>query len=143
MHSSCKLVASKHCSSPMLAYKQQTNNNKFRWNQEIFSKSIDCLNFVDNLNFCDTVIMEPYGPLYKHWNPGVFRGLLEFVRYLDDSLKNYFLISSVFRETSKTIKNELLDCILEVHHDEICVEIKQYRFLSVMLDNILYVSGIT
>ena len=76
-------------------------------------------------------------------NPGIFRGLLEFAGKLEESLKSYFMKSTVFKGTSKTIQNELLDCILEVCRDEIHAEIKQSKFLSVMSDDISDVSGLT
>ena len=57
-------------------------------------------------------------------NPGVLQGLVEFTGKLGESLKSDFMNSTVFRGTYKTIKNELLDCIIEMCHDVICAEIK-------------------
>jgi hypothetical protein len=68
-------------------------------------------------------------------NPGVFGELLEFAGKLDENLKTHFEIATVFKGNSKTIQNELLDCIFEVCLAEIAVEISRKKFLAVMSDD--------
>jgi hypothetical protein len=73
-------------------------------------------------------------------NPGVFQGLLEFSGKLDKNLKTHFETATMFKGNSKTIQNELLDCILEVCRAEIAAEIMCEKFLAVMSDDTTDVS---
>ena len=52
-------------------------------------------------------------------NPGVFRGLIEYTCSLDSSLEAHINSSKVFKGTSKTIQNELLESILNTCRDKI------------------------
>lgn len=47
-------------------------------------------------------------------NPGVFRGLVDFASRIDRAMEAHVKSATVFKGTSKTIQNELLDCMLEV-----------------------------
>jgi hypothetical protein len=64
-------------------------------------------------------------------NPGGFRGLLEFAGKLDENLKSHFETATMLKGNSKTIQNELLDCILEVCRSKIAAEIGRANFLAV------------
>lgn len=101
------------------ACRQQTNaySEKVRKKRDIVSKLIDCIKFCGEF--------DQRGKDESSHSPKtcVFRGSLE-------SLKTSFLNSTTFRGTSKIIQNELLDCPLDICHDEICTEIKQTKFLS-------------
>ncbi|XP_077293770.1 zinc finger MYM-type protein 1-like [Arctopsyche grandis] len=115
------------------AYRQEINehNEEVKMNREILSKLIDCIVFCGKFEL----------PLRGHdetddaANPGVFRGLLEYFGKLDDNLINHFLNSSVFKESSKIIKNELLECILSVCKEEIRSEIQRAKYLALMADD--------
>ncbi|KAK7906731.1 hypothetical protein WMY93_015343 [Mugilogobius chulae] len=67
-------------------------------------------------------------------NPGIFRGLVDFVSSLDAVLKEHLETATVFKGTSKTIQNELLDCMLSVTRDEIIKQIKDSDFVSIQAD---------
>ncbi|KAF4514077.1 UNVERIFIED_CONTAM: hypothetical protein B566_EDAN018909 [Ephemera danica] len=67
-------------------------------------------------------------------NPGVFRGLINFAQELDLALKEHMESSNVFKGTSKTIQNELLDVMLDIVRDEIKSEIDQAPFLATIAD---------
>ncbi|CAH1098873.1 unnamed protein product [Psylliodes chrysocephalus] len=58
-------------------------------------------------------------------NKRVFRELIDFSSELDADLKKHFHKATVFKGTSKTIQNELLDCKLGVYHEEVAKEIKK------------------
>jgi hypothetical protein len=73
-------------------------------------------------------------------NPGVFRGPLEFAGKLAENLKTNSETATVFKGNSKTIQNELLDCILEVCRAEIAAELSREKFLAVMSDDTTDVS---
>ena len=89
------------------------HNEKVRQNRQILSKIIDCVKFCGKFEHP----LRGHDETSQSSNPGVFRGLSEFAGKLDEFLKSHFMKSTVFKGTSKTIQNELLDCILEVCRD--------------------------
>ena len=52
-------------------------------------------------------------------NPGIFRGLVDVVASLDSALKEHLESATVFKGTSKTVQNELLDCMLAVVREKL------------------------
>lgn len=107
------------------------HNENVTKNREILSKIIDCIKFCGHFEL----------PLRGHDkndssdNVGVFKGLINFASNLDSSLRNHLESNSVFKGTSKTIQNEILNCILDVCRDHISSEINQTSFVSVMADD--------
>ncbi|KAL4126426.1 hypothetical protein QTP88_010648 [Uroleucon formosanum] len=75
-------------------------------------------------------------------NQGVFRGILDLCIDLDSSLRDHFEKSTVFRGTSKTIQNDLLDSILSVCRNKIVNEIQQSEFISIIVDETTDISNI-
>ena len=67
-------------------------------------------------------------------NPGVFRGLIDYTCSLDSSLDSHINSSKVFKGTSKTIQNELLESILEISRNKIMEEVKSADYVAVMID---------
>ena len=67
-------------------------------------------------------------------NPGVFLGLIEYTCSLDSSLETHIDSSKVFKGTSKTIQNELLESILKVSRDKNKEEVRSVDYVSVMID---------
>ena len=65
----------------------------------------------------------------------MFRGLINFTSELDSILYQHLQNATVFKGTSKTIQNDLLDVMLSVLHEEIKNEIKKAVFLAVMSDD--------
>jgi hypothetical protein len=61
---------------------------------------------------------------------------------LDEALKDHIEKATVFKGTSKTIQNELLDCMLDVLQDTIKKEILEADFVSAMADETSDVSSI-
>ena len=57
-------------------------------------------------------------------NPGIFRGLVDFVVSLDSVLEKHLKTATVYKGTSKTIQNKLLDCRLSVLKDYILEDAK-------------------
>ena len=94
------------------------HNIKVKKDREIFSKIIDCIFFCGNFET----------PLRGHdekddsVNP-------------DSDLKNHLKTSTVFKGVSKTIQNETLDCLLQIYHEEIMIEIRKASFVAVMADD--------
>ncbi|CAL7937392.1 unnamed protein product [Xylocopa violacea] len=112
------------------------HNMKVKKNREILSKIIDCIFFCGNFEI----------PLHGRdekddaVNPGIFRGLVNFASNLDSDLKNHLETNAVFKDISKTIHNEILDCLLQIYHEEIRMEIRQASFVAVMVDDTTDVS---
>ena len=74
-------------------------------------------------------------------NPGVFRGLVNFTAALDSALRQHLESATVFKGTSKTIQNELLDIIYETAKTEIRKEVSKAKFVAVISDDATDVSS--
>lgn len=74
-------------------------------------------------------------------NIGVFLGVIELCKDLDVSLRSHFENSKVFKGTSKTIQNDLLDCILLVARNQILLEIENAQFVSIIVDETTDISN--
>jgi len=61
---------------------------------------------------------------------------------LDSSLSDHFEKFTVFRRTSKTIENDLLDSILSVYRNKILNAIQQSEFISIIFDETTDISNI-
>ena len=112
---------------------------KLKKNSVMLSKITECIIFCGNFET----------PLRGHdekddsVNPGlsgIFRGLTNFASKLDPDLKNHLETSTVFKGVSKTIQNEILDCQLQIYHEEIRTEISKVSFVAVMADDTTDVS---
>ena len=68
-------------------------------------------------------------------NPGIFRGLIDFTAALDSALSQLLESATVFKGTSKTIQNELLDIMYETAKNEIKKEINKAKFVAVISDD--------
>ncbi|XP_065224105.1 zinc finger MYM-type protein 1-like [Planococcus citri] len=73
-------------------------------------------------------------------NKGNYVELLNLLALRDDKLAHHLENSTVFTGTSKTIQNELIECISKVVVDEIKSEIRQAKFVSIMLDESVDIS---
>lgn len=107
------------------------HNNKVRMNREILSKIIDCIEFCGDYE----IPLRGHDETENSLNPGIFRGLINFAKKLDSDLKKHFDTCTVFKGISKTIQNELLECVLQVVRSEIKREIKEASFIAVMADD--------
>lgn len=120
------------------AYRLSVNehNRKVTKNREILSKIIDCIKFCGNFE----IPLRGHDETDDSVNPGVFRGLINFASKLDPDLRNHLETNTVFKGVSKTIQNEILDCLLHIYYDQIKKEIKDASFLAVMADDTTDVS---
>ena len=105
-------------------------NEIVRKNRDVLSKIIDCV------KFCGRHELPLRGKIEKEGsdNPGVFLGLIEFASNLDSSLKSHIESASVFKGTSATIQNELLESILHVCRNNIIDEISKSDFIAILSD---------
>jgi len=74
-------------------------------------------------------------------NPGIFCGLINFTAALDSALSQHLESATVFKGTSKTIQNELLDIMYETAKNEIKKEINKAKFVAVISDDTTDVSS--
>ena len=114
------------------AYKQSINKHN-----ETVHKNRDALSKIINIiKFCGKYELPLRGHDEKEGseNPGVFRGLVEYTCSLDSSFETHYNSSTVFKGTSKTIQNELLDGIMHITKEKIKEEVKNSDFLAVMID---------
>ncbi|XP_033611596.1 zinc finger MYM-type protein 1-like [Cryptotermes secundus] len=112
------------------------HNIKVKKNHDILSEIIDCIFFCGNFG----TPLRGYDEKDDSINLGVFRGLVNFASKLDSDLKHHLETSAVFTGVSKTIQNEILDCLLQIYHEEIRTEIKKASFVAVMADDTTDVS---
>lgn len=123
------------CLSSAYAEDIKKHNETVKKNRHVLSKIIDILKLCGNCNL----------PLRGHdeksdsVNKGVFLELVDFTAQLDP-LVSHMQENTVFKGTSKTIQNELLECMLEVCQENILAEIKKSSFLALLVDDTTDVS---
>ncbi|KAK4875694.1 hypothetical protein RN001_012116 [Aquatica leii] len=115
----------------------QKHNEEVTKNRYILTKIINCI------KFCGAFELALRGHDEKETseNPGIFRGLVNFSSELDRTLEEHLKNASIFKGTSKSIQNDILDCMLELCHEEIIQEINKTPFLAVMADETTDVSA--
>ncbi|KAI2646079.1 Zinc finger MYM-type protein 1 [Labeo rohita] len=86
------------------------HNEEVTKNRHILSRIIDCVKFCGAFELA----LRGHDESEGSDNPGIFRGLVDFVASLDGVLKEHLENATVFKGTSKTVQNELLDCMLSV-----------------------------
>ncbi|XP_065117720.1 zinc finger MYM-type protein 1-like [Paramisgurnus dabryanus] len=104
------------------------HNEEVTKNRHILSRIIDCVKFCGAFELA----------LHRHDgssdNPGIFRGLVDFVASLDGVLKEQLENAAVFKGTLETMQNELFDRMLSVVRDHIIQEAQTSAFLSIQVD---------
>ncbi|KAJ1193316.1 hypothetical protein NDU88_002615 [Pleurodeles waltl] len=91
------------------------HNEEVDKNRYILSKLIDCVKFCGAFELA----LRGHDETEESLNPGVFRGLVDFVSNIDSAMEAHLKSATVFKGTSETIQNELLDCMLEVTKETI------------------------
>lgn len=114
------------------AYRQSIKNynDKVTQNRYILSKIIDCIKFCGSFELA----LRGHDETELSENPGIFRGLIDFVSELDGIFKEHLEKSTVFKGVSKTIQNELLESILAVTQEKIQHEVESARFVAIQAD---------
>lgn len=99
-------------------------------NRHILSRIIDCVKFCG----ASELALRGHDESETSENPGIFRGLVDFVASLDGVLKEHLENTTVFKGTSKTVQNELLDCMQSVVKEKVIQEVQKSEFLSIQAD---------
>lgn len=108
----------------------RAHNKDVDHNRHILSKLIDCVKFCGAFELA----LRGHDEKEDSENPGIFRGLVDFVASLDTAMKEHLDTATVFKGTSKTIQNELLDCMYATMQGYIVNEIQSTDFVSVQAD---------
>lgn len=116
----------------------ELHNKQVRENRYVLSLLINCVRFCGAYELA----LRGHDESETSINQGIFRGLVNFTAELNESMKDHLQKATVFKGTSKTIQNELLDCMLQVCHDHISQEIKGADFVSIIADETTDVSNI-
>ena len=114
----------------------RNHNKEVDKNRHILSKLIDCIRFCGAFELA----LRGHDETESSNNPGVFRGLVDLVASLDNVMHEHLQNATVFRGTSKTIQNELLDCMFDVMQGHIIQELKDAEFISIQADETTDVS---
>ena len=115
------------------------HNEQVEKNRYVLSKIIDCIKFCGAFELA----LRGHDESDSSENPGIFRGLIDFVTSLDNAVREHMESNQVFKGTSKTIQNELLDCMLEVCREIIMQEMKEADFVALMADETTDISNET
>ena len=111
------------------------HNDEVSKNRHILGRLIDCVKFCGVFELALRGKDESEGSS----NPGIFRGLVDLVASLDEVFEEHLRTATVFKGTSKTVQNELLDCMASVIRERI-VEVKSARFVAIQVDETTDVS---
>ncbi len=106
------------------------HNEEVDRNRHILSKLIDCVKFCGAFELA----MRGHDENEMSDNPGIFRGLVDLMASIDSVLEEDLQNATVFKSTSKTMQNELLDCMLSVLRDRILEEVKNADYLANQAD---------
>ena len=115
----------------------QEHNNEIKKNHHVLSKIIECIKFYGAFQ----LPLRGHDETEDSDNPGVFRGLVNFTAALDSVLSQHLESATVFKGTSKTSQNELLDIMYETAKTEIKKEISKAKFVAVISDDTTDVSS--
>jgi hypothetical protein len=110
----------------------QRHNEEAEKNLYILCKIIDCIKFCGAFELA----LRGHDETENSENPGIFLGLVDLVSSIDTAVKERVQSSSVFKGTSKTVQNELL----EVCHEKIKAELNETKFVALMADETSNVS---
>lgn len=122
------------------AYREniRRHNENVDKNRHILNQIINCINFCGAFELA----LRGQDESENSNNPGVFLGLVDFISELDLVMKEHLSKATVFRGTSKTIQNELLDAMLQVCKNEIKAQIQSSTFLAVQADETTDIANI-
>ncbi|XP_076259361.1 zinc finger MYM-type protein 1-like [Rhynchophorus ferrugineus] len=115
---------------------QRYNDNVLK-NRYVLSKIINCIKFCGAFGLA----LRGHDESDTSQNLGIFHGLINFSAELDATLNEHLRNASVFKDTFKEIHNHLLQCMLEVCHEQIIEEINNSSFLAIIADEITDVAA--
>ncbi|CAH1971805.1 unnamed protein product [Acanthoscelides obtectus] len=114
------------------AYRQNIikHNEQVDKNRYLLKRIINCIKFCGKLELA----LRGHDESEDSENSGIFRELINFTSELDTILKEHLKSATLFKGTSKTVQNEILDSMLEVCQQEIRQQINAAEFLAIQCD---------
>lgn len=112
------------------------HNDEVSKNRHILNRLIQCVKFCGVFELALRGKDETEGSSH----PGVFLGLVDFVAELDEIFDEHLKNATVFKGTSKTVQNELLECMLAVVRERILEEVKLAKYVAIQADETTDVS---
>ncbi|CAH1955259.1 unnamed protein product [Acanthoscelides obtectus] len=106
------------------------HNNQVDKNRYVLNKIINCIRFCGAFELA----LRGHDEKENSENRGIFKELVNFSAELDNELKVHIQSAKLFKGTSKTTQNELLECMLDVYHEEVKKEIANSPFVAVIAD---------
>ncbi|XP_041946472.1 zinc finger MYM-type protein 1-like [Alosa sapidissima] len=106
------------------------HNEEVDRNRHILSKIVDAVKFCGAFELA----LRGHDESDTSENPGIFLGLIDLMASIDRDLEEHLENATVFKGTSKTVQNELLDCMLSVLRDHNLEEVKQSDYIAIQAD---------
>ena len=106
-------------------------------NFHILSRITDCIKFYGAFELG----LSGHDETFSSDNPGVFLGLVTCTAALDSVLSQHLESATVFKSTSKTVQNELLNIVVKTLQCTIKKEVDQADFVVVIADDTTDVSN--
>ncbi|XP_078539190.1 zinc finger MYM-type protein 1-like [Lissotriton helveticus] len=100
-------------------------------NRRILSTLIDCIRFCDAFER----VLQGNDETESTSNPYIYRGLVDLMASLDHEMEAHLENVAVLKGTSKTIQNELLECMLAIIRSYIVQQMKTTDFVAIQADN--------
>ncbi|XP_063749607.1 zinc finger MYM-type protein 1-like [Eleginops maclovinus] len=113
------------------------HNEEVDKNRHVLSKIIDCVKFCGDFE----LDLRGHEETETSGNPGGFRGLVDRVASLDSVLEEQLKTATDIKGTSKTVQNELLDCMLAVSKEYILEEVRRANYLAIQVDETTDISN--
>ncbi|KAM4557752.1 zinc finger MYM-type protein 1-like [Odontesthes bonariensis] len=111
-------------------------NKKTEENRYVLSRLITCLKLCGK---CELGLRGHYESA-DSVNPGIFKCIFQTMCEGDSRLKRHYDTEPIFKGTSSTIQNELLDCMYEVYRCEVAKQVQATQFVAVQADETTDVS---
>lgn len=106
------------------------HNEQVEKNRHILRRLIMCVRFCGAFELA----LRGHDEKTSSENPGIYVGLVNLAAELDSVLSIHMKESTVFKGTSKSIQNDLLDAMLEVYKVELVKDIKTANFIALEAD---------
>ncbi|KAK0148889.1 Zinc finger MYM-type protein 1 [Merluccius polli] len=112
------------------------HNRQVEENRYVLGRIITCIKLCGK---CETAL-RGHDESADSLNPGIFHCIFETMCEGDARLQRHYDAQPVFKGTSSTIQNELLDCMYEVYRDEIAKQVDETSCVAVQADETTDVS---
>lgn len=110
-----------------------------KYNEEVTRNRYTLSKIIDCIKTCEAFDLALQG--YDNSNSSAFHGLINFSEELDNALKDHLKNAAFLTGASDSIRNSILDSILDVCHEEIIREINEASFLALITDKTTNVSA--